>query len=81
MTRKKIIITILALAAIWICAFSADYVTVTKFEHEPLFCIETKGHHYVGAGYSYDVYDHPVTGQSEYAFYIFGHMVKSTFTD
>ena len=37
--------------------------------------------HYVGLGYSFDVAENPVSGNQEYALYVFGQLVKDNFTN
>lgn len=81
---KKVLIIIFAVLALWGCLLGFDWYRVTVSDaHTPVFSIRfnPEKHHYTGLGYSFDVYDHPVTGYSEYAFYLFGNLVTSTFTD
>lgn len=63
--------------------FCTDMYAVAIKERTPVFCVETrKGKdHYLGLGYSYDVYSNPVEDEYQYALYVFGKMVKCTFTN
>ena len=79
--KKKIIYGILAVVLVWGIVFAADFVTVSGLERRPVFCVQTKGSHYVGLGYAYDAYPHPINGRWEYALTVFGDMVICTFTN
>ena len=70
---------VIGLLCLWIAVGVTDYVLV-KNDHIPIFCLEKQSRYY-GLGYYYDVCNHPITGNFEYAFTLFGHMVTSTFTD
>ncbi len=66
---------------LWAGLGITDYVRVTH-DKTPLFCLEDEAHaRYYGLGYMYDAYNNPVTGNFEYAFYIFGQMIVCTFTN
>ena len=71
------------LVAIWLALFCTDIYAVVIKERAPVFCVETrKGkYHYVGLGYSYDVYSNPVGNEYQYALYVFGEMVICTYTN
>ncbi len=80
--RSRIIKVLLVVLVLWIGFFSVDLITVTRFDHNPIFCIKKpEKSHFTGLGYSYDAYLHPITGEFEYCLYIFGQTAKSTFTD
>lgn len=71
---------VIAFLVFWWMLASLDFCLVAKFDADPLFCSKDK-HHFTGMGYSFDTYYHPVTREYQYAYYLFGHMVISTFTD
>ena len=82
MTRKRAAKIVLTVAALWLLIFLADYVTVRGAGHAPVFCIANEGaSHYTGLGYSYDAGFNSFSGQYEYCLYLFGHAVRSTFTN
>ena len=70
----------IAFLVFWVMFAGLDFCFVAKFDTEPLFCSKNEAH-FTGMGYSFDRYPNPVTGKYEYAFYLFGHLVTSTFTD
>ena len=74
---------IIILVAIWLALFCTDIYAVVIKGRLPIFCVETcKGKdHYVGLGYSYDIYGNSVGNEYQYALYVFGKMVKCTFTN
>ena len=79
--KKKILLTVIILLCVWITIGVTDYLRV-KSGHLPIFCINREENfRYYGLGYYYDIYNHPVTGNFEYAFTFFGQTVTSTFTD
>ncbi len=77
---KSIILIFLALIMLWAALLITDYGEVVM-ENEPVFCVTDDGVLYRGAGYSFEVYPHLVTGKREYCFYLFGCPVESTFTN
>ncbi len=77
---KIIIVLVIAVAFIYLWVCVTDFL-FTVSGGKPFFCIRDKENNYYGLGYSYFVYDHPITGKSEYAFYIMGNLVHSTFTN
>ena len=82
MTWKKGAKIVLAVAALWLLIFFADYITVRGAGRAPVFCIaDEKASHYTGLGYSYDAGFNSFSGQYEYCLYLFGHAVRSTFTN
>ena len=81
--KHKAFFVILIVAVLWLAVFCIDGCAVGIKGRAPIFCMETskgKGH-YVGLGYSYDAYEHPITNEWQYALYVFGKMVKCTFTN
>ena len=82
--KKIIIISILFVIVIWISFFCVDSARVIN-EKEPIFCINVNekgdGEHYIGLGYSFYVYQHPLTEKKEYSESIFGIEIKNTFTN
>ena len=82
--KKIIIISILLVIIIWLTFFFVDSARVAD-EKEPLFCINVDekgdGEHYVGLGYSFYVYQHPLTGKKEYSKSIFGIEISNNFTN
>lgn len=81
--KHKAFLIVILILAVWLTAFCADAYAVGIKGRAPLFCVETKkgSCHYVGLGYSYDAYGHPLTKEYQYALYLFGKMVKCTFTN
>ncbi len=82
-SKHKVLNVIVCIIAVWVLIWCYDMYRVDIKEDLPACCFETpKGSgHYVGAGYSFDIYDHPITGKQEFALYVFGNEIKSTFTD
>jgi len=81
-TRKKAAKIVLAVAALWLLIFLADYVTVRGAGHAPVFCIANEGtSHYTGLGYSYDAGFNSFSGQYEYCLYLFGEIAVCTITN
>ena len=82
--KKIIIISILLVIVIWLTFFFVDSAKVAD-EKEPLFCIKVDekddGEHYVGLGYTFLVYQHPITGKKEYSGYLFGIEINNNFTN
>ena len=79
--KKIILIVLISLLCLWAGAGITDYVRVIH-DKLPIFCLTDKEHsRYYGLGYMYDAYNNPVTGNFEYAFYLFGKDIVSTFTD
>ena len=77
---KMAIFSVVAVILIYFSVCITDFLLVTN-GNNPLFCINDGDNNYNGLGYSYVIYDHPITGKSEYAFYILGNLVQSTFTN
>ncbi|MBS7370249.1 MAG: hypothetical protein KIG62_08960 [Oscillospiraceae bacterium] len=69
-----------AVLFIWVAVFIADNVCVMT-NNPPIFCVQTEAGHYVGAGYSFDIYRHPISGETEQASYLFGFTLYDTFTN
>ena len=69
-----------AVLFIWVAVFIADNVCVMT-NKPPIFCAQTEAGHYVGAGYSFDIYRHPITGETEQASCLFGFTLYDTFTN
>ena len=79
--RRKVLKIILGIFLLWLAIFTVDWFSVSCFDHSPIFCVENGRGHYSGLGYSYDAYSHPISGEFEYCFYVFGGSMKSTFTN
>ena len=77
---KLVICSVVAVILIYFSLGMTDFLLVIN-EGKPLFCVKDGESNYNGLGYSYIIYDHPITGKSEYAFYILGNLVQSTFTN
>lgn len=80
---RQIVSIILVMLFFWI---TAGMVDLSRVNHQkvPIFCIETKNPefcHYSGLGYSFDTVRHPVSGNIQYAFYLFGIELKNNFTN
>ena len=71
---------VFAIAFVWVAVFIADNACVMSSK-PPIFCAETENYHYVGAGYSFDIYPHPITGEIQQAGYLFRITMYSTFTN
>lgn len=80
-SRHKFLNFIVCIVAFWGLALCIDLFRVDAYDMKPLCCMETGNDHYTGLGYSFDIVDNPGTGEQEYAVYIFGNLVKSTFTN
>lgn len=78
-TLKTVLVCIIGVIALWVGVFCTDYVRVLQ-EKAPVFCVHN-GAAYTGAGYSFEIASHPVTGQAEYALYIFGCYVRGNSTN
>jgi len=79
--KRKALKIILGVLLLWIGIFSVDWVTVSCFDHSPIFCVKNDVGHFSGLGYSYDAYTHPISGEFQYCLYLFGVSAISTFTD
>ena len=78
--RRKALKIILGVSLLWSAIFTADWVTVSCFDHSPVFCVKDgESSHFSGLGYSYDAYPHPISGEFQYCLYVFGVATKSTF--
>lgn len=81
MSKVKVVIcSVVAVILIYFSVCIADFLLVVNGGN-PLFCIKEAENNYNGLGYSYVIYSHPITGKSEYAFYILGNLAQSTFTN
>ncbi|MCR5330819.1 MAG: hypothetical protein K6E62_06485 [Lachnospiraceae bacterium] len=82
MRKKRLIMAVAIVLIIWFSLFITDFIRVAGMEKNPLFAFTFSDEsHYTGAGYSYDIYRHPITGRYEYALYLFGIPVTSNFTN
>ncbi|MDE7194542.1 MAG: hypothetical protein K2O14_11315 [Oscillospiraceae bacterium] len=79
MTLKTIIRITAVIIFLYAAVVFVDYGRAVNGSY-PIFCINNNGH-YQGLGYSYDMYPHPITGEVEYSFYLFGCQVESNFTN
>ncbi|MDO5558943.1 MAG: hypothetical protein Q4F95_05035 [Oscillospiraceae bacterium] len=77
---KKITVIILIVILLWLVMFIVDYLRVVS-EKAPVFCVQTKDGCYTGAGYSYEMYPHIITGKKEYSLSFFGRIIKSNYTN
>ena len=81
MSKLKIIIISVAIVIfLYLSVCTTDFLLVTN-GGKPLFCIKDAENNYNGLGYSYVIYDHPITGKSEYAIYVLGNSVYNNFTN
>ncbi len=74
---------VLVSVLVWAGMLAVDLVRV-GMESRPIFCIETeKGRsaEYYGIGYMFVTCPHLVTGENEFALYVFGQPVMSDFTN
>ena len=78
--KWKIIKCCIFVVLFWCCIWGLDYMRVLG-ENEPIFCVEMDKNHYVGVGYSFETYKHPVTEKVEFVAYILGIMVDNNFTN
>ena len=79
---KMVLLAPIFLLIAWFCFFVVDYCSVVFNGKPPIFCVgDTTDSHYVGIGYSYDVYPHPITGKVEYQLSVLGSSIESTFTN
>ena len=76
---KITLVCVVGVIALWAAVFCTDCLRVLQ-EKTPVFCLRD-GTAYTGAGYSFEIARHPVTGRAEYALYIFGGYVGGNFTD
>lgn len=80
-SRLKIIFKVIFAAVfLWIAVFVVDNACVIS-SNLPVFSVQTEAGHYVGLGYSFDIYSHPISGQTEQASYLFGFALYDTFTN
>lgn len=83
--RNKFFNFVVLLVCIWIIIGGYDFYRVDVKDERPACCYEASNEggacHYIGAGYSFDTFENPSSGEYEYAFYVFGNLVKSTFTN
>ncbi len=78
--RRKVVWAIILLLFIWLGMWVVDDMRIYD-EKRPIFCIETTEGHFVGLGYSFDTYKHPITGKLEYTSYFFGALRDSNVTN
>ncbi len=77
---KYVAIAAAVVLAAWAVAFLVDYSLVSD-GRLPLFCVQGEDNRYRGAGYSYDIAQHPFEGVQQYCLYLLGNAVESTFTN
>lgn len=77
---KVVICSVVAVIVIYFSMCITDFLLVAN-GNMPLFCINDGDNKYNGFGYSYVIHNQPITGKNEYAFYIVGNLVQSTFTN
>lgn len=84
MRKRKAVVfirrVVFTIVFIWVAVFIADNACVMT-NRQPIFCAQTEEGHFVGAGYSFDIYRHPITGETEQASYLFGFTLYDTFTN
>lgn len=78
-TVKAVLVCIVGVIALWAGIFCTDYARVSQ-EKAPVFCVRS-GTTYTGAGYSFEIAQHPITGRAEYALYILGCYASGNFTN
>ncbi len=77
---KYVTIAAAVVLAAWAAAFLTDYSLVSD-GRLPLFCVQGEDNRYRGAGYSYDIAQHPFEGVQQYCLYILGNAAESTITN
>jgi len=80
MKKKRFIIAICIIVILIILFYFIDSSKVNN-EERPVFCIEVSEDHFVGLGYSYFIYPHPITGKLEYVHKILGFEVENNITN
>ena len=80
MKKKRFIIAICIIVFLIILFYFTDSSRVNN-EERPVFCIEVSEDHFVGIGYSYFIYPHPITGKLEYVHKILGFEVENNITN
>ena len=91
MNKKKVMITIICILALWIAVGLVDYGRVHNFE-KPIFCLGTEladdggSGHYVGLGYSFDIKgnfmpDDEFPGVTKWTYRLFGIELQSQIRD
>ena len=80
MKKKRFIIAICIIVFLIILFYFTDSSRVNN-EERPVFCIEVSEDHFVGLGYSYFIYPHPITGKLEYVHKILGFEVANNITN
>ena len=80
MKKKHFIIAICIIVFLIILFYFTDLSRVNN-EERPVFCIEVSENHFVGLGYSYFIYPHPITGKLEYVHKILGFEVENNITN
>ena len=80
MKKKRFIIAICIIVFLIILFYFTDLSRVNN-EERPVFCIEVSEDHFVGLGYSYFIYPHPITGKLEYVHKILGFEVENNITN
>ncbi len=85
LVHHKVINFIVCVICVWMLIWGYDFFRVGIMGESPMFCYEQLGEdgsaRYIGAGYAFDTFDNPSTGQKEYAFYVFGNLVKTNFSN
>ncbi len=79
-SKRKFIKCSIYVVLFWCFMWGFDYMRVLG-EKVPIFCIEMDKNHYIGVGYSFETYTHPVTEKVEFAAYILGILVDNNFTN
>ena len=77
---KIIVISVVTVVFIYLVVCVTDFLLVIS-GGKPVFCVRDTEENYYGLGYSYVTHFHSITGESEYAVYILGNPVYSTFTN
>lgn len=80
MKKKRFIIAICIIVFLIILFYFTDLSRVNN-EERPVFCIEVSENHFVGLGYSYFIYPHPIKGKLEYVHKILGFEVENNITN
>lgn len=80
MKKKRFIIAICIIVFLIILFYFTDSSRVNN-EERPVFCIEVSEDHFVGLGYSYFIYPHPITRKLEYVHKILGVEVENNITN
>ena len=81
--KKKRFIIFICIISFLIILFTFYFIDSSRVNNEerPVFCIEVSEDHFVGLGYSYFIYPHPITGKLEYVHKILGFEVENNITN